>query len=172
MPVSPDGKSIPVGRNRHYCFPSQTLRSAVLRRAESVCVLCGKYSSTLRRVRFGTPQGILLFYAGGEREMSVAFHCVVGDGATARAEWRTDDSRFRPYIPIPCCGPANGRMGWSWWKNCYCRRKAIRKAPSFGGAFLMASCVWRPFIRLCLRGWLSPRGFACSVCSVRSPRPW
>ena len=83
MPVSPDGKSTSVGRYRHYCFPSQTLRSAVLRRAESVCVLCGKYSSTLRRVRFGTPQGILLFYAGGWWEMSVAFHCVVGDGGTA-----------------------------------------------------------------------------------------
>ena len=51
----------------------QSMPEAPWHRAECASVLCGKYSSTLRRVQFGTPQGVCSFSSSERPEMRLAF---------------------------------------------------------------------------------------------------
>ena len=54
-----------------------------MRRAQSDSVLCGKYSSTLRKVQIQTPQGVRPYSAGGRPETGHGER-----GKTAGAAWR------------------------------------------------------------------------------------
>ena len=74
------------------------------RRAVCASVLCGKYSSTLRRVRFETPQGVCPFSAEKRQEMGAKLHRMATSWEMKCAGKCGTGSGTAPRLSVPDAG--------------------------------------------------------------------